>query len=559
MSAAERIIRRLKEVHLFSNLRRPQLRALAGIVQRVEYGPGFTIYRQGDPGHQYFILEEGALHVTRVDSEGRASEVQRMDPGAAFGETALLLGDVCDATVETLRKTTLLYIDKEDFDSLLEQDPEIEGALRMRPDVAERRQYPYFSWLEEGELPVKVLHKHPAVLVTNLLTPGFIGFVLLVAGVVARAQWGTWALIVGLVLTLLPLLAGLYLYIDWRNDIYIVTNRRVSHWERIGLIREHFSAAPLREIQNIAQVQIGPLARIWQYGDLIMEMTGEGGQVVFRSIPHLEQVREIISEQIERTRAGARAYERAAIHRTMRRHFVEEEEEEEEREATKEAEETEKSGCLTLLPHLFKFFLPPTWHREGETITWRKHWVALIKPAGPPLLIFVLLTILVLVLIVASADMGFAKGLLLPYAVCLLILVPWFIWQFDDWQNDFYRVTSTRLICVERLPFLLREERLESRLDRITNVRFEQTVVGKLLRYGDVSVETAGLVGDFQLRFVGRPQAVQAEIFSHMAAFERRLQQQEAERRRAELLDWFSVYDEIRSAQSSSPDQEESD
>ncbi len=157
MPTAEELVERLKEVRLFSGLRRPELRLLAGLVKESEeFRPGQIICQQGGPGRRYCILERGRWRVTRVDPEGRVETVRELGPGEAFGETSLLLGDVRDATVECIEPAVLLYIEKEDFDLLLEEEPRIERALRMRPDVAERRRYPRFSWLEEGELVIKV-------------------------------------------------------------------------------------------------------------------------------------------------------------------------------------------------------------------------------------------------------------------------------------------------------------------------------------------------------------------------------------------------------------------
>ena len=160
MPSTEELIQTLQRVHLFSGLSRPQLRRLAQLVKEIPYPPGQTVCTQGEPGTRYYIILSGAVRVTRVDPEGRVAEVRRMGAGDAFGETSLLLGDVRDATVETVEETVFLCIDKEDFDRLLAADPSIERALKMRPDVAERRRYPRFPWLESGEIPVKVLRKH---------------------------------------------------------------------------------------------------------------------------------------------------------------------------------------------------------------------------------------------------------------------------------------------------------------------------------------------------------------------------------------------------------------
>ena len=63
--------------------------------------------------------------------------------------------------------------------------------------------------------------------------------------------------------------------------------------------------------------------------------------------------------------------------------------------------------------------------------------------------------------------------------------------------------------------------------------------------------------GTFHFRMVHRPRAVQAEIFAHIEAARGRQQEQELERRRAEMLDWFSIYDEMRQSRPLPPPQDE--
>lgn len=560
MPSTEEIIATLRSVPLFSRLARPHLRALAAIVHETkEYRSGEIVCQQGEPGRQYFIVERGLLRITRVDPEGRVTAVGELGPGAAFGETSLLLGDVRDATVECVRPSVLLYIDKESFDRLLETEPGIERALRMRPDVAERRAYPRFPWLEEGELVIKLVRKHPAVLVPALLVPGLMTLLALLITTIGAGQWGVFAAVVGGILTLIPLGFSLYTYIDWRNDLYVVTNLRVIHRERTGLVRVSFSAAPLSAIQDIQQIQIGIASRIWGYGDLIVETAGEAGQVVFRSIPRPDRVRNTIFDQISRARALVRARERATIYRAMRKHFLQEGEEGAGELPPQPSQELgRRPGCLALISAVVSTPVRGTWHREGETVTWRKHWIVLIRTVGIPVLLFLAITGLVLFVI---AKTGADPTVTVLYALASFIIIPWFLWQVEDWQNDYYQVTATRIIHVERLPFFIREERREARLEQITNVRFAQSFWGRVLHFGDVVVETAAPAGAFHFRTVYRPDAVQAEIFSHIEAARRRQREQEAERRRTEMLDWFSVYDEIRSqsGKSSPSPQKEAD
>jgi CRP-like cAMP-binding protein/uncharacterized membrane protein YdbT with pleckstrin-like domain len=563
VATLRQVIGRLRDAELFENLSRTQLEALANIVQQREATPGEVVYRQGELGDRYFILHRGRLCYTRADAEGKVLERRMLEPGADFGELCLLLGEMREATVEATRESTLLYLDREDLELFLDDHPRVERLLNVDPEVAERRSYPEFAWLEEGEFLIKVLHRHVGVVLPRLTLTGMVVIALLAATVATGIEWGTWAAVIGGLLTIIPILAFIYFYIDWSNDVYFITNKRACHQEREGLIREQFASAPLHAVQAVSQVQAGPIAGLLDYGDLVIEMTGEGAPIVFRDVPRPGLVQRIISERIESQQAGARAQERAAIQEALRRRFGEVEEEElEEGVATEKGDEAEQPrGCLTFLPRLFRSLLPPTWHREDHTVTWRKHWVALVKPVGPPLFILLVITAVVLVMAIGLRDQfkDNAPVLLMTYSVGLLVVVPWLMWKYEDWQNDFYRVTATRLIHVEKLPFLLREERRESPLDRITNVRYEQSVVGRILGYGDVFVETAAVEGDFELRMVHRPERVQREIFSHMDDFEQRRKRREVEQRRTEMLEWFSVYDEVRGSRSPSSEADGSD
>jgi len=207
------------------------------------------------------------------------------------------------------------------------------------------------------------------------------------------------------------------------------------------------------------------------------------------------------------------------------------------------------------------FFVPPLRHEQGDTVTWRKHWIALIRPIWLPTLLIGIITLIAIWALFLSP--GNLIPILIGYGTLMVFLLPWWIWKFDDWQNDIYQLTATRIIDIERLPFHLREERREASLDKIQNTSLEiPGIWGKLLNYGSVTIETAG-TEPFTFAYVKDPRGVQTEISRRVEAFQSLLRQQEAERRRAELLDWFSVYDQIRSStppadQSPSPHQQES-
>jgi len=551
------LTKQLKQVPLFAELSRDDLKAVAQLAERRRYPAGSIVCRQGEIGRTAYLVEGGKLRVLHVDPAGIEQEVGRLGPGDYFGETSLLLGEPRDATVEVVREVTvevaqdaiLACLHKGNFDQLVKERPSVLRALHMRPDVARKHRAKRFKWQDPDEVVVLYLHKHEAVLIRHLAFPTFVLLVdLLGCGYWYLQSGSALALTVGPFLALIPLLFASYLIVDHYNDDYVVTNRRVVHEERVPLILESRAEAPLRTIQDIQQSQEGLLAQLCNFGNLIIETAGEYGHVIFRQIPHPAETQEAIFEQIRRVQAGAKAQERAAIRDALYGQFG---------IVIPEAPVPAPAAVLpkrrfklTLpswvleLRRISHYLLPPLRYEQGNTITWRKHWIALLGPIAPPTLLILLANLIAAYLLYRHPSAWVPT--LTGYGVAMIFLSLWWVWRFDDWQNDVYQVTATRIIDVERWPFYLREERREASLGMIQNIGLEISgLLGKLLNYGSVTIETAGAEA-FTFDQVKDPRGVQAEIFRRVEAFQRRQRQEAAERHRAELLDWFTVYDQIR-------------
>jgi uncharacterized membrane protein YdbT with pleckstrin-like domain len=518
------LVKQLKQVPLFAGLSRDDLRAVAKLVKRAHYPPGREISRQGQIG---------------------------LTPGDHFGETSLLLGEPLDATVEIVQETDLLYLNKDDFDRLLEERPAMLKALRMRSDVEEKHRVRsvHFKWQDPDEVVIVSRHRHDVMLIRNIIVPCFALLVVLLGCIYLYRRFeASLILVVGALLALFLLLFTLYLFLDHRDEIYIVTNKRVVRRQHTPLGRESRVDAPLRAVQDIQESQVGLLAQLYNFGDLIIETAGERGHVAFREILDPEGIREIIFEQIHRLQAGAKAEERAAIRDDMQRYFDIQFKEEEEPPAPPPPPQKRRSRSavfewLRAPLRFFTYFLPSLRYEQGDTITWRKHWIALLKPIALPTLLATAATIIAGYFLLQAPSAR--APTLIGYGVALVFLLPWWLWRFDDWQNDIYQVTSTRIIDVERLPFYLREDRREASLGMIQNVQFEiPSTLGRFLNYGSVTIETAG-AGAFTFDRVKDPSGVQAEIFRRMETFQSRQSQAAAERHRSELLDWFAVYDQM--------------
>ncbi len=549
------IVNQLGRVELFSALDRDDLEAVAELVQKEHHPAGSLIFRQGEVGRRLYVIESGELRALHIDPEGMQREVNRLGAGDFLGESSLLLGEPHDATVEAMRDTVLLVISKSDFDQLVTERPSIINDLQMTSEVEQRRRAPRFDWQEPDETVVFVLHKHAVNLVRRLLLPGLALFLILAAFFFVGST-RILGLVIGGLLAAIPLLFALYYIVDHFNDNYILTNRRVIHDEHIYLIRQSRVGAPLSNIQSMQEIQEGILAQLFDFGDLLIETAGEpGGLVKFRQIPNPTEVQGRIFQERDRVEAQARAEERVAIQNALQSRLDgstgsmtgsahgRTSEAGGEREAEEEDEPFDWASRLLAPLRIARYFFPALRHEEGDTITWRKHWVALLGPISRPTAVIALVTLIV-ALLLGSADNPTA--ILLSYGIVLMFLLPWWLWVFEDWQNDVYQVTSSRIVDVEQLPFGLREERREASLGMIQNVNlFVPSPIGRVLGYGSVTIETAG-AGAFTFDYVKNPEKVQTEIFRRMEAFREQEREKRARRRRDELLDWFTVYDEMR-------------
>ena len=84
-------------------------RLAAGLVP-VHAHEGTSIVRQGEPGHQFFIVTEGRV---AISVDGR--HVRDEGPGEAFGEIALLRNVPRTATVEAATSTELVALGRQVF------------------------------------------------------------------------------------------------------------------------------------------------------------------------------------------------------------------------------------------------------------------------------------------------------------------------------------------------------------------------------------------------------------------------------------------------------------
>jgi uncharacterized membrane protein YdbT with pleckstrin-like domain len=172
---------------------------------------------------------------------------------------------------------------------------------------------------------------------------------------------------------------------------------------------------------------------------------------------------------------------------------------------------------------------------EEVVIDVRPHWIVMAWP-----LLALAGSIAAAIFISTRTDNDVL--LLLMLAVVLIVLA-WFLYRLARWATTNLVVTSDRLIV--RSGIIAKRGR-EIPLERINDITVTQSVVNRVLRSGDLVVESAGERGQESFPECPRPTRVQNEIYVQMEAARDRDLDRQAGRRPLSPLEQLEKLDELR-------------
>lgn len=125
----DRTIARLKDFSLFADISSDEskIEKIAEILEHRQIKKGEYIFKQGDNGEELFILISGTVRVcknTKTDEEYTIVDL-KSEWNVFFGEIALMDNDERSASILVLEDCDVLVMEKEKFEALGNQYPEI--------------------------------------------------------------------------------------------------------------------------------------------------------------------------------------------------------------------------------------------------------------------------------------------------------------------------------------------------------------------------------------------------------------------------------------------------
>jgi membrane protein YdbS with pleckstrin-like domain len=130
---------------------------------------------------------------------------------------------------------------------------------------------------------------------------------------------------------------------------------------------------------------------------------------------------------------------------------------------------------------LVRRYLFPTEKFRGE---WRRHWIHLIKRLSLG--------------VIATFVLGYLSGYFakknVPSALTILVIIwiavmSWVLWSVAEWYYDRFVLTNKRVMLIEGI---LSRNVAMMPLARVTDMKYTQSPLGRVLGYGNFELESAG-------------------------------------------------------------------
>lgn len=548
MDANERALF-LRKRHLFRELNDEQLLDIAEKLSEESFDTDEEVIKQGAVGDSFYLLVSGKVRVVQ-QGDGRQKELVTLVRGDYFGEMELFTGSGRLASVVAADPVLLLRFSKTDFEEILITYPSVKLALDVSIASRKLARKMRFKWLGSDEVVYFLARKTVFFLLQMLIVPVLAllvpAFFLLWGGLTIS----TTAITIGVITLLLALGWIVWRILDWGNDYYIVTNKRVVWLEKVIALYDSRTESPLAEILSVG-VESDIVGRVLGHGDVVVRTFV--GSIPFKHVHHPQQAAFMVEEYWHRVQKVSEQAEKEAFKDALRERLGL-------LGPTKEVAATpppaEDKQEETGRPNFLKLFIINIFKQrieEGNTITYRKHWFVLLQQIFMPSVIGMALLGLTLsryYVLASSPDLTLVRtladgsrsldtaGVVLP--LLLLITLGWWIYQYVDWTNDIFRVTSDQIFDIDKKP-LGTEERRAAPLDNILGTRYERIgFLGYILNFGTVHID----VGSAQFAFedVLDPAVVQSDLDRRRLKRISTKKAAEQASERSRVADWMITY-----------------
>jgi len=123
-----RTVALIQQSSLFARVDTETLNVLAFSAERIQLNEGAVVFSKGEETNYAVVVLSGEVEL--VSGSGNTQRVDRFDPGKVIGEMSLLAGRRADGTLTVTKAGEALKIDRELFDRVSSEFPELPVAIQ---------------------------------------------------------------------------------------------------------------------------------------------------------------------------------------------------------------------------------------------------------------------------------------------------------------------------------------------------------------------------------------------------------------------------------------------
>ncbi len=336
---------------------------------------------------------------------------------------------------------------------------------------------------------------------------------------------------------LLPGLALVYFYLEWRNDSVIVTDQRIIRINRTILtMRRQIVQVGMESVHEINfEIPAGDIfARLLRYGTVIVKTAGAQGNLELDLMPGPARMQQLVLE-IRKSYDEQQAQRHGNMVRAEMQRWMA-------GEATDDELRTQATTNQPPRPvRGSNGYLSARIEMSNGDIVYRKHISVWLRHTTIPLAVnIVSLAALVLTFTVVAPEMRVVTFSLAMAALLVGSLA--YYWLDWDWRNDIYVLADDTITLVHKRPFFLQNLRDQILVERIDNVESSTSgFISALLQIGDVRMSLVGADEPKLFTRVHKPAQIQQEISRRQHNKARRRARYDAMQQRQILGEYLAV------------------
>ncbi len=513
----QQVLNFLNSLPYFVDLNEGERQQLVREFDLVSLTPEQVLYRQREGADAFYLVFEGRMTLT-CEKKRRVVRETTLQKGDPIGEEAFGQSESYGSTATASSDVILLRISGNRLRSLIDQYPRLAGWRNLQSGTTQLSRIANLDWLNRDERLVILTRRHTYYFLARASVPGLIvliGLSLLLVNLRGLTAFPQSALVTLAICITAALVWILWVGIDWANDYYILTTRRLVRIDRTAGVFDRREEVPLGNIMAV-EVSSTAMGKMLSFGDITSRTYNV--PIIWHGIANPGFVVGFIQAMVDRAKSRDAGLEMGAMQAALDRQINGVEQEDGALPAT--------SGTPV--------------KEDLHPITFRKHWIILFRKTWFPFafgfagLYFLVGDLLKRLPVPLNGPLKWLLG------VGVMIFFIWYMYQFVDWNNDVYQITGDQILDVKRTP-LGREDRKSAMLENILSINYKRRgLLGVVLNYGTVNIQvgTESLVFDY----VRDPSQVQREIFRRMAERQAALKQVDIDSERDRMSQWITAY-----------------